>query len=286
MLVHPGFDPVAISLGPLQVHWYGLSYLAGFLLFWMISVRRAQTLPHVAIQGWNKDVVSDLIFYGVLGVIIGGRIGYVLFYSFDRFVADPLYLVQVWKGGMSFHGGLLGVMGAMLLFANKMQMRWWQVMDFVAVATPVGLLTGRLGNFINAELWGRTTEVPWGMVFPGAGPDPRHPSQLYEAALEGAVMLMVLLWFARKPRPVRAASGLFLLLYGVFRTVVEFFRTPDEHIGFIAFDWVTVGMLLCVPMWAGGLAILYWAYALNESPATPDVAAPAAAQKRKTRKKK
>ena len=279
MLVHPGFDPVAISLGPLKVHWYGLSYLAGFYLFWWLSSRRAQRLPHVAIQGWNKEVVSDLIFYGVLGVILGGRLGYVFFYSFDRFLADPLYLVQVWKGGMSFHGGLIGVIVAMGLFARKVQMRWWQVLDFVAVATPVGLLTGRIGNFINAELWGRVTDMPWGMVFPAVGPEPRHPSQLYEAGLEGAAMLIILHWFAAKPRPMMATSGLFLVLYGVFRTFVEFFRTPDEHIGFIAFDWLTMGMLLCIPMWGAGLLIMAWAYHRNELPPAAEVAAPARQRK-------
>lgn len=285
MFVHPGFDPVAIALGPLKIHWYGLSYLAGFYLFWWISSRRARTHPHIAIQGWNKEVVSDLLFYGVMGVILGGRLGYVVFYSFDRFLADPLYLVQVWKGGMSFHGGLLGVMTAMLLFARKMQMRWWQVLDFVAVATPAGLLTGRIGNFINGELWGRPTDVPWGMVFPNVGSEPRHASQLYEAGLEGLVMLIILYGFARKPRPMMAVSGLFLILYGVFRTFVEFFRTPDEHIGFLAFDWLTMGMLLCIPMWASGLAIMAWAYKMNEFAPAAEVAAPARTNSPKRKKR-
>ncbi len=282
MLVHPGFDPVAISLGPLKVHWYGLSYLAGFYLFWWLGARRARTLPHVAIQGWNKEVISDLIFYGVMGVILGGRLGYVFFYSFDRFLAEPMYLFQVWKGGMSFHGGLIGVMVAMALFARKVQMRWWQVLDFVAVAGPVGLMTGRIGNFINGELWGRVTDVPWGMVFPGVGPEPRHPSQLYEAGLEGAALLIILHLYARKPRPMMATSGLFLVLYGVFRTFIEFFRTPDAHIGFLAFGWLTMGMLLCIPMWGAGLALMAWAYRRNEMPPAAAVAAPAgkAAKKR------
>lgn len=275
MLVHPGFDPVALSMGPVQIHWYGLSYLAGFYLFWWLSARRARTLPHVAIQGWNREIISDLIFYGVMGVIIGGRLGYVLFYSFDRFVEDPLYLVQVWKGGMSFHGGLLGVMAAMALFARKMQMHWFQVLDFVAVATPVGLLTGRIGNFINAELWGRVTDMPWGMVFPQVGPEPRHPSQLYEAALEGAAMLIILTLFARKPRPMMVTSGLFLVMYGVFRTFVEFFRTPDAHIGYLAFDWLTMGMLLCIPMWGAGMILMAWGYNRNQYPPAAAVAAPA-----------
>ncbi len=259
MLTHPGFDPVAIALGPLKIHWYGLSYLAGFLLFWWIGVRRLR-LPHVQKAGWTKDEVSDVLFTGVMGVILGGRIGYVLFYNFGAFLDSPLYLFKVWEGGMSFHGGLLGVLVAMAWHARKFQRGWWEVTDFIAVGVPAGLLTGRLGNFINAELWGRTTDVPWGMVFPHAGPEPRHPSQLYEAGLEGLVLLLVLLWFARRPRPVMAASGLFLIGYGLFRSFVEFFRTPDAHIGFLAFDWLTMGMLLSAPMWIGGLVIMAIAY--------------------------
>ena len=270
MLVHPGFDPVALSLGPLQIHWYGLSYLAGFYLAWWLAVRRTR-LAHVARQGWNRDQVGDLVFYTVLGVIAGGRIGYVLFYNFERFAADPIYLVQVWKGGMSFHGGLLGVLVAMAFFARKHRYHWWQVTDFLAVVVPAGLLTGRLGNFINAELYGRVTDMPWGMVFPQAGPEPRHPSQLYEAALEGVVMLVLLHWFAARPRPMMATSGLFLLLYGSFRTFVEFFRTPDAHIGFLAFDWLTMGMLLSAPMIVAGALIMLLAYRRNQLP--PDAAA-------------
>lgn len=265
MLVHPGFDPVAIALGPLKIHWYGLSYLVGFYLGWWLALRRLR-LPHVAVQGWTRDQLSDLLFYLVLGVILGGRVGYVLFYNFDRFLAEPLYLLQVWQGGMSFHGGLIGVMVAMGFFARKHQYHWWQVTDFLCVVIPAGLLTGRIGNFINAELWGRVTDMPWGMVFPQVGPEARHPSQLYEAGLEGLAMLFILHWFAAKPRPMMAASGLFLLLYGVFRSFVEFFRTPDAHIGFLAFDWLTMGMLLCVPMWGAGLAILMMAYKQNRVP--------------------
>lgn len=259
MLTHPGFDPVAIAIGPISIHWYGLSYLAGFLLFWWIQVRRL-SLPHVKAAGWTRDEVSDVLFSGVMGVILGGRIGYVLFYNFGAFLENPLYLVKVWEGGMSFHGGLIGVLVAMLWHARKFKRRWWEVTDFIAVAVPVGLLTGRLGNFINAELWGRVTDVPWGMVFPGAGPEPRHASMLYEAILEGAVLLAILLWFARKPRPLMASSGLFLVGYGLFRSFVEFFRLPDAHIGYLAGGWLTMGHVLSAPMWLAGIAILVLAY--------------------------
>lgn len=259
MLTHPNIDPVAISLGPLQVHWYGLTYLAGFALFWWIQVQRLK-LPHVQKARWSKNEISDVLFTGIMGVILGGRIGYVLFYSFPEFISNPLYLFKVWEGGMSFHGGLIGVLVAQAWHAHKYRRRWWQVMDFVAVAVPVGLLTGRIGNFINGELWGRVTDVPWGMVFQAAGPQPRHPSQLYEAGLEGLVLLLLLLWFARKPRPMMATSGLFLIGYGVARSFVEFFRTPDAHIGFLYGDWLTMGMLLSAPMWIVGGVLMLLAY--------------------------
>ncbi|MGJ8668695.1 MAG: prolipoprotein diacylglyceryl transferase [Oceanococcus sp.] len=259
MLIHPNFDPVAISLGPLQIHWYGLSYLAGFALFWWIQVQRLK-LPHVHQARWNKDEISDVLFTGIMGVIVGGRVGYVLFYNFSEFASNPLYLFKVWEGGMSFHGGLVGVLVAQAWHARKFKRQWWTVLDFIAAAGPVGLLTGRLGNFINAELWGRVTDVPWGMVFPHAGPDPRHPSQLYEAGLEGFLLLIVMLWFTRKPRPMMAATGLFLIGYGCGRTFVEFFRTPDAHIGFLYGEWLTMGMLLSAPMWMIGGALMVLAY--------------------------
>ena len=259
MLTHPDFDPVAIALGPFEVHWYGLSYLAGFALFWWIGVQRLK-LPHVRAAGWTREEVSDVLCTGVRRVILGGRAGYVFFYNLDQFLADPVYLIRIWEGGMSFHGGLIGVLLAMGWHARKFQRGWWEVTDFIAVGVPAGLLTGRLGNFINAELWGRPTDMPWGVVFPQVGPEPRHPSQLYEAGLEGLVLLLILVWFARRPRPVMAVSGLFLVGYGLFRSVVEFFRVPDAHIGFLASDWLTMGMLLSLPMWLAGLAILGLAY--------------------------
>lgn len=256
MLTHPNIDPVAISLGPLQVHWYGLMYLLGFYGAWWLGVRRTR-LAHVR---WHQDEVGDLLFYIVLGVILGGRIGYTVFYNFSGFLADPLTLLRIWEGGMSFHGGLLGVVVAEFLFARKSGKHVFDVADFTAVLVPFGLLTGRIGNFINGELWGAPTSLPWGMVFRDGGPEPRHPSMLYEAFLEGAVLLAVLLWFARKPRPALAASGLFLVGYGVFRSLVELVRVPDAHIGYLAFGWVTMGQVLSLPMILIGAGMLIWAY--------------------------
>ena len=258
MFTHPGFDPVAIKLGPVAIHWYGLMYLLGFAVAWWLGMRRAR-LPH---WNWPRERVGDLIFYAALGVILGGRLGYTFFYNFPGFLNNPLVLVKIWEGGMSFHGGLLGVIVAYLLFARRYQLNPFDVGDFAAPLIPVGLLTGRIGNFINAELWGKPTDLPWGMVFPQSGSlEPRHPSMLYEAFLEGAVLLAVLLWFGQKPRPRMAVAGLFLLLYGVFRTGVEFVRLPDAHIGYLAGGWVTMGMILCLPMLLAGIFMLALAYA-------------------------
>lgn len=239
--VFPQIDPVIFSLGPLSVRWYGLMYLVGFIAAYFLAKRRIDRI------GWNKDQLSDLLFWGFLGVILGGRVGYVLFYQFGLFLDDPLYLFKIWTGGMSFHGGLLGVLVAIALFARKMKTDFLTVGDFVAPLVPIGLGAGRLGNFLNAELWGRTTDVSWGIIFPGAGPIARHPSQLYEFALEGAVLFVLLWWFSAKPRPRGAVGGLFLLGYGSFRFIVEFFREPDAHIGLYSLG-LSQGQLLCVPM--------------------------------------
>ena len=256
MLMFPEIDPVAISLGPVQVHWYGLMYLTGFLGGWWLGrVRAAQ--PG---SGWTARQIDDLLFYIVLGVILGGRVGYVLFYNLGTFLQDPLLILRIWQGGMSFHGGLLGVLLAMLLYGRRYQRTFFECTDFIAPFITIGLGAGRIGNFINAELWGRVTDLPWGMVFPGGGPEPRHPSMLYEAILEGPVLLLILWWFSAKSRPRRAVSGLFLLCYGIFRFLVELVRLPDAHIGYLAFDWFTLGQLLTLPMIGFGLLLLWLAY--------------------------
>jgi phosphatidylglycerol---prolipoprotein diacylglyceryl transferase len=258
MLVHPGFDPVAVKLGPLAVHWYGLMYLLGFLGFWWFGVRRA-ALPHI---NWPRERVSDLLFYGVVGVILGGRLGYTLFYNLSSFLAEPLSILRIWEGGMSFHGGLIGVLVGFWWFGRVHKLKFFDVGDFAAPMVPIGLFTGRIGNFINGELWGAPTTLPWGMVFPHAEDAlPRHPSMLYEAFLEGLVLFAILWWFASKPRPRMAVGGLFLLGYGVFRTAVEFVRLPDDHIGYLAgTDWLTMGMLLSAPMWIAGGGMMLLAY--------------------------
>ncbi|ROR34657.1 prolipoprotein diacylglyceryl transferase [Inmirania thermothiophila] len=260
MLRHPDIDPVAIRLGPLQVHWYGIMYLVGFAAGWWLGRRRAARSG----SGWSAREVDDLVFYVALGVILGGRLGYVLFYGLDAFLARPLSILEVWKGGMSFHGGLLGVAVALGLFARRFGKPLLALADFVAPLVPVGLGAGRIGNFINGELWGRPTALPWGMVFEGAGPLPRHPSQLYEAFLEGVVLFALVWWFSARPRPAGAVTGLFLLLYGGFRFLVEFVREPDAHIGFVAFGWMTMGQLLSLPMIAAGAGLLLWALRRRE----------------------
>lgn len=253
MWVHD-IDPIAVALGPLKIHWYGLMYLVGFAAAWWLGVRRARR----ADSGWSEEQISDIIFWGAMGVVLGGRAGYVIFYNFDKFIADPLWLFAVWEGGMSFHGGLLGVIVVMYLFGRQHKKTLFEMTDFIAPLIPVGLGAGRIGNFIGGELWGRVTDQPWGVVFPRAGNLPRHPSQLYEFVLEGVVLFVLLWWFSSKPRPRMAVSGLFLLLYGAFRSMVEFVREPDEHIMFLAFDWLTMGQLLSVPMIIVGAFLLLW----------------------------
>jgi phosphatidylglycerol:prolipoprotein diacylglycerol transferase len=256
MLTAPHIDPVAIHLGPVQVHWYGLMYLIGFLGAWWLGVYRAKR----AGSGWKPQEIADLLFYGALGVILGGRIGYVLFYNFGYYLAHPIEVFYIWTGGMSFHGGLLGVITAMWLYGRRTNRTFFDVADFVAPLTPLGLGAGRLGNFINHELWGKVTDVPWGMVFPNAGPLPRHPSQLYEFSLEGVALFVILWVYARKPRPTGAVSGLFLLCYGLFRFAVEFVREPDVQLGYLAFGWVTMGQVLSLPMILLGIGLLWWAH--------------------------
>ena len=252
MLNYPDIDPVAISLGPFQVHWYGLMYVIGFVAAWFLGRRRAARI------GLTHDDIGDLLFYAALGVVVGGRLGYALFYGLGQWSGDPLWIFRVWDGGMSFHGGLAGVLVAAWWFARRKGLAFFTLTDFVAPLVPIGLGAGRIGNFINRELPGRVTELPWGMPFPGLGPEPRHPSALYEALLEGLVLFVVLWFVSAKPRARGLVSGLFLTLYGVFRFAVEFVRLPDAHIGFIAFGWVTMGMLLTLPMIIAGLALIAW----------------------------
>jgi phosphatidylglycerol:prolipoprotein diacylglycerol transferase len=272
------FDPVAFSLGPLQVHWYGIMYLLAFLFFWLAGT---WTVRHRPWWGWSAEDVGDMLFYGMLGVVIGGRLGYVLFYALDSLLADPLFLFRITQGGMSFHGGLLGVIVAMAWFARRSGRGFWQVADFVAPLVPIGLALGRLGNFIGGELWGRISDVPWAMVFanaiePGGWQSERlreawasgaldhlarHPSQLYQAAGEGLALFIMLAVYARRPRPAAAISGLFLAGYGVFRFVAEFFREPDAHIGYLAGNWLTMGMAFSLPMVLAGIVLMVFAYA-------------------------
>jgi len=257
MINYPHIDPVALSLGPLQVHWYGLMYLVGFMGAWWLCLRRAKQ-PN---SGWTPQQVSDLIFYGALGVILGGRIGYMLFYDFSNFIAAPWRIVLLNQGGMSFHGGALGVLTAIAIFARKTDKRFLAAMDFGVPMVPIGLGAGRIGNFINGELWGRATEVPWGMVFPADVLQlVRHPSQLYQAFTEG-LLLFVLLWlYSRHPRPMGAITGLFGVGYGISRFITEFFREPDAHMGYIAFDWLTMGQLLSLPLIMVGIGLMVWGY--------------------------
>ncbi len=256
MLTYPQIDPVAITLGPMKIHWYGLMYLIGFAFTWILGKKRAEREDYPI----SPEAVEDLVYYGALGVILGGRIGYVLFYNFSQFLQEPLLLFKIWQGGMSFHGGMLGVFVAMWFFAKKQQCTMFQLTDFIAPMAPIGLLTGRIGNFINSELWGRVTDVPWAMVFPNGGPEPRHPSQLYEAFLEGIVLLIIVWLYASKPRPVMSVTGLAVLMYGIFRFIVEFFRMPDAHLGYLALDWVTMGQILSTPMIVIGAGLMYLAY--------------------------
>lgn len=253
MLVHPQFDPIAIHIGPFGIHWYGLMYLAAFMMLLWLGKWRIRHHPE---YGWTERQLDDVLFYGALGVILGGRLGYVLFYQPSYFFAHPAEIFAVWQGGMSFHGGFLGVLVAVAIFARKEGKRWLAMMDFIAPLVPPGLAAGRLGNFINGELWGRPTDLPWGMIFPQVDNLPRHPSQLYEFGLEGITLFLILWIYSSKPRPIGTISGLFLLGYGSFRFLVEFTRQPDSFLGFLAMG-LTMGQLLSLPMIALGLWMVW-----------------------------
>lgn len=264
MLIHPEINPVALQLGPLAIHWYGLTYLAAFGLFFFLATLRLRHQPYASITGpgaWSRRDIEDILFLGVMGVVIGGRLGYCLFYKPAYYAAHPLEIFYVWQGGMSFHGGMLGVLASQLWFAHSRKRPWLQVMDFIAPCVPTGLAAGRVGNFINGELWGRfsSPDLPWGMVFKNSGSMlPRHPSQVYQFLLEG-LLLFVLLWlYARKPRKMGQVSGAFLLGYGVFRFIAEFFREPDDYLGLLTLG-MSMGQWLCVPMIVAGVWLWVWA---------------------------
>jgi phosphatidylglycerol:prolipoprotein diacylglycerol transferase len=260
MWQYPQINPIALDLGLIQVHWYGLMYLFGFLGFWLYGNWKAKRDPH-----WNGERVSDFLFYGALGVILGGRLGYVLFYDLPHYIEQPWDIIAVWHGGMSFHGGLIGVAIAMWLFARKVKLPLLEVADFVAPIVPLGLFFGRIGNFINGELWGRIAppDAKWSMLVY----DPqlhklvaKYPTQLLEALLEGLVLLIILFVYARKPRPAGSVAGLFLAGYGTFRFIVEFYRMPDPQLGYLAWGWLTMGQILSTPMILAGIGLMVWAY--------------------------
>ncbi|HTS83682.1 MAG TPA: prolipoprotein diacylglyceryl transferase [Usitatibacter sp.] len=258
MLVHPQFDPVIVSLGPLAIRWYGLMYVLAFVAFIALGKWRVR---HGLGNGLTEQDVDDMLLYGVVGVILGGRLGYVLFYKPEFYFANPLEALKIWTGGMSFHGGFLGVLAGIALYCRRHKLRWITTMDFVAPLVPIGLAAGRLGNFINGELPGRPTDLPWGMWFPQVDHEriARHPSQLYQFAGEGMLLFAILWWYSRKPRPAGAVSGAFLLGYGTLRFLVEFTRQPDDFLGLLALG-LSMGQWLSAPMIVAGVAMMLWAY--------------------------
>lgn len=286
MIQFPGFDPVLLQIGPLAIRWYGLMYLIGFVGGWWLVRRRARLPGSVC----TVEQVDDLLFYTALGVILGGRLGYMFFYNWAQLVREPISLLYIWKGGMSFHGGMLGVTFAMVLYGRKIGRKFWELTDTIAPVVTIGLGAGRIGNFINGELWGRPTDLPWGMQVSCTDPrfndlcvnqlglpagtlwtPPLHPSSLYEALLEGLLLFIILWTFSAKPRPPLAVSGMFLVFYGLFRASVEFVRLPDSHIDYLAFGWFTMGHALTVPMIVGGLLIVLYAYRSRPEPARGNV---------------
>ncbi|MBD0414552.1 prolipoprotein diacylglyceryl transferase [Oryzicola mucosus] len=273
-LPFPNIDPVIVSIGPLAIHWYGLAYIAGIIFAWQYAKRlvanpRLWPAGHKPMQAEDLD---DFLVWAAIGVVLGGRVGYILFYDFQRYIANPLDIFAVWQGGMSFHGGLLGTFLAMVLFARKRGINPWSLIDVVAAGVPVGLGLGRLTNFINSELWGRPTDVPWAFVFPNGGPLARHPSQLYEALLEGLVLFFILRFLTHsrlKLKTPRFVGGAFVAGYGASRIFVEFFREPDPQLGYLLGGWLTMGMVLSLPIFILGVA---WMLTAKPAP-RPDIAA-------------
>lgn len=253
MLPFPNIDPTAFAMGPIRLQWYGVMYIAAFLAAWLLGRFRASRQG----SGWTADMVDDLATWAMIGVVLGGRLGYIVFYNLEAYLADPWEIIRVWNGGMSFHGGLLGVLFVCWVWGWRHKKRLLDVLDFVAPLAPLGLFFGRVGNFINAELWGRVTTVSWGMVFPGAGELPRHATQLYEAGLEGLLLFIIIWAYSSKPKPLGAVAGLFASLYALVRIFVEFFREPDAHLGFLWDGWLTMGQVLCLPLLIVGLALLW-----------------------------
>ena len=255
-MILPEIDPVALQLGPLAIRWYGLTWLVAFGLIYLLANKR--------LNKFSKQKLSDLMFYGLIGAMIGGRLGYMIFYGADQLRSDPLALFYIWQGGLSFHGGLIGVLVSSYFLSKQWKMKFFEVMDYIAPYVPIGLGSVRIGNFLNAELLGKPTNLPWGVVFPSdAEALIRHPSQLYQAIGEGLILLFLMLWFSRKPKPRMAVSSLFLIGYGLIRCFTEIFREPDPHIGYDLFDIISRGQLLSLPMIITGIVLLFYSYKIN-----------------------
>ena len=255
-MLYPNINPIALHFGPIKIYWYGIMYVTGFAFAYLLAKYRIT--KKVFLSDWNLKQLDDLILYCILGVLIGGRLGYVFFYDLPAVLDNPLFIFQTWQGGMAFHGGLIGVLFACYFFGRKNNRNFLLVTDFLAPLAPIGLACGRIGNFINSELWGRVTNVSWGIVFPNGGSLPRHPSQIYEFFLEGIVLFLIIWFYSAKPRTRGATSALFLLCYGIFRFFIEFFREPDPQYGYIAFNWLTMGQILSLPMIICGIWLFVW----------------------------
>ena len=260
MLNFPNIDPVALSIGPIHIYWYAIMYLSGYGLASIFLKMRIKkyNLP------WKKDQLENLTLFIGIGCILGGRVGYVLFYNLPFYSSNPLQIFQIWHGGMSYHGGMIGVLLAIFIYGKKYNRSFFSISDFIAPAIPIGLALGRIGNFLGAQLYGKTTSLPWGMIFPNAGPLPRHPSQIYEFLLEGVLLFIILASLSRKNRPPMYISGMFMVFYSIFRFISEFFREPDPQIGYLAWHWLTMGQVLSIPMFIIGLVLIFKSYTFEK----------------------